>query len=360
MAFDTPKLTDQVDVAIATKTADGLLALRDGSAIVGVGGGTANAQTVTTTTAFASLTNGLRISYKPIVTNTSTTSLTVDVFVAKNVAKQHGTGYVNIGPGDLVLNIQADLIYVTQNDHYILLNPATVMHEDRANVISAANGLKRKDVADRFGFQLFKRAAETYGISTNLNDDLTQENAALNSWDLVFNVLNSTVDLAYKPAAGTRVGVFSIDSTGEVTAGIVSVSRIRRTEVDANNVANATVTTTVTDILTGLDLGTVNVGDRVLVNVLLNGVDKVTTDDFVEISAIKDSGTGVGLFSNQFISLTSQPYMRAVQNSFSMSGIFHITTAGTLKLKVTGRCGSGTMSVLSGLCGMSALVLNDG
>lgn len=143
MAFEVPLITDQVDVAIATKTANGLLALRDGSAIVGVGGGTANAQTVTTTPAFTSLTNGLVITYKPTVTNTGNVTLALDGFVAKGIIKQHGTGFVNLIAGDLTLNVQAFLVYVIQNDAYILLNPASVVHTDKANTFTAQQNINK-------------------------------------------------------------------------------------------------------------------------------------------------------------------------------------------------------------------------
>lgn len=124
MAYDLPSGGATTnDTNILTRTPDSLNALRDGSAIVGTGGGTANAQTVTTVLAFGSLTIGLRINYKPTVSNTGALTIALDGIAAADVKKIELGVVVPLVGADVVINVQADLIYSTQDTAFLLMNP---------------------------------------------------------------------------------------------------------------------------------------------------------------------------------------------------------------------------------------------
>lgn len=108
----------------------------DGSIVVGIGSGTANVQIIIATPAFINLDNGLRVTYKPTVTNTGGTTVTLDSFVPKAVLKYAQGVLVALEAGDLVSNVQADFVFVTQNDAFILLQPAQITDSQlSANVV---------------------------------------------------------------------------------------------------------------------------------------------------------------------------------------------------------------------------------
>lgn len=115
---------------------------------------------------------------------------------------------------------------------------------------------------------------------------------------------------------------------------------------NAKNAGLVTVTDSETEIVT-VDLGTVAIGDRYLLNVLVSGIK--TTTGTITISVGKDSGTASILTMNDMTGFYTSEY---IVNGFSAGlGMFpwlRVTAAGTLVLKVAGQCSDGSLAVLAG------------
>lgn len=120
MAYDLPLGTDNGDVAILTKIAGSLEALRKNEPGFVTTGGSANAYTATFAPAHALATDAvfyIRIN----VTNTGGSTLNVNGTGVKNLMKIQGASFVALAPGDVIANGIYQVIRDQTGDRYLVL-----------------------------------------------------------------------------------------------------------------------------------------------------------------------------------------------------------------------------------------------
>lgn len=92
-------------------------------------GGTANALTLTASSAFTSLANGRLVSFRAAGSNTTAATLNVNSLGAKAIRKQDGSGDIALAANDLLTNSVYMVAYSTSADGgsgaWILINPST-------------------------------------------------------------------------------------------------------------------------------------------------------------------------------------------------------------------------------------------
>lgn len=181
----------------------------------------------------------------------------------------------------------------------------------------------------------------------------------------VFRSTGFAFEMLYAPYATAGVvcaftQTFQFGISGVMTIGTVPLSRLRRNEVAASSTGAVTLITALTYVIGGVNLGTVNVGDRILVNAVVY-VTKGLTSGETLIEVDKDSGAAVISVYNGFSVLREDRFHAAqMGNAFSVSGIFVVNVAGDLSLRLRGSSGGSDGTVTSGYGQIRAIVLNDG
>ena len=122
-----------------------------------------------------------------------------------------------------------------------------------------------------------------------------------------------------------------------MTLGTVPLARMMRTEVQGSGTSSIT-----------LNLGSVNVGDRIMVFAM-----NVSSSTATTINCYQSAGTATVDFGGEIISL-AQSASGNTFNKVSCSGICRVLTGGTLTLNHQGN-GTGTLTIYA-----HAIVLNNG
>jgi hypothetical protein len=232
----------------------------------------------------------------------------------------------------------------------------------------------------------FLAAANTFtgtqAISLSVNNYFTIDapNAAAKSlrwsdsgsgkWDMVKN--GSSADLAIeevgvaqrvlvKSGGGVQfnAGGVAFDSSSKMTAGIVPLARMQRTEQTDSGGASVN-SGTLTNLKT-VNLGTVNTGDRILVSAAVDS-SALNPNWDAEASVVASAGTAAIFGIDQTSPNRLAASLGSVGGSFgheiNLSGILKVATGGTLTLAVAVTHNAGVAKTYSG--GIIALVLNNG
>jgi hypothetical protein len=152
-----------------------------------------------------------------------------------------------------------------------------------------------------------------------------------------------------------------IDAVGGVmSAGVVPLARMKRTEVTAGNAGLVTITAgTVT--VASINLGTVNAGDRVLIFSRVRwtkGVTGGTTNAYLT----KTAGTSTVVEINDETaaewSMTGQPASET--RTELLCTVVLVTASGTLTFSVNANSAGSDSTCTAGNCDLYGLVLNNG
>jgi len=150
------------------------------------------------------------------------------------------------------------------------------------------------------------------------------------------------------------------DSGDKMIAGTVKLARMQRTEVSSENAGIVTVLLTLT-IITDINLGTVNSGDRVLVSAFVRSLKGGTAGDnrfFIN----KSAGTATIQAYNNFSAVINEMHAVVANKTFdiSMFGIIKVTGTGTLTLRFRSTSAGGNSTISVGAGELHGIVLNNG
>ncbi len=189
-------------------------------------------------------------------------------------------------------------------------------------------------------------------------------NDAVDTFKAILVNITDTASAAASLLIDLQVGgvsKFAVDKTGKVTAGIVPLARMQRTEVIGSNAGSVTLLGTVTIIQT-IDLGTINAGDRILVEGWARSAKGGTAGETL-ISIQKSSGSATIVFTNAnsatpFL-LTNVKNIASQIDYFSISGFIRVTVSGTLVLGLFGQSTGSDSTIVANEGAIYALVLNN-
>ena len=157
--------------------------------------------------------------------------------------------------------------------------------------------------------------------------------------------------------------VFGFDTdTDKMDAGIVPLARMQRTEVSGENASTVTLVASPTvNTIVDIDLGTVNSGDRILVNACADLV-KASTAGIVLLEILQASGTATIQANHNKPSIADTYWLEngATYDRKLLSGIIKVTGTGTLVLRLRGYSEGSNADVNSGGGELHAIVLNNG
>jgi hypothetical protein len=153
----------------------------------------------------------------------------------------------------------------------------------------------------------------------------------------------------------------NLDVTTPIHSSIVvPLGRMQRAESSDENGGIVTVLVTETSIVTLGSLGTVVVGDRILVCGYVEAVKGGTAGNtLIEIS--KGTGTATIVFLNSAAFIRQRHYCQiGGTDNWAIFGIAKVTVGGTLTFKLTGLSAGSDSTVAAGSGQLHAIVLNNG
>jgi len=151
------------------------------------------------------------------------------------------------------------------------------------------------------------------------------------------------------------------DSTDTMISGTVPLARMQRTEVSSQNANNVTILPTVTTITT-VSLGTVMIGDRILVSAAVFVTKGGTAGDITIAIGKVPGDTAIIRFYHTDSRILNRYYEVPANKGFyfSIFGIAKVTATGTLKLKMDADSQGSDSIVMWGRGQIHAIVLNNG
>jgi hypothetical protein len=159
-------------------------------------------------------------------------------------------------------------------------------------------------------------------------------------------------------AGATRLSLRS--DTGLIGASLIPLSMLRRDEASGENAGSVTVLATNTALVDVATAVAVAVGDRILVYAKV-GATKGAASGTIAISVIKQAGTATGVWTFDEGSMPDERSVTALEfAAFPISGVFRVTGAGTLTLRLQGRSAGSNADVGAGDADLYLLTLRDG
>lgn len=352
MAFDPPLITDEIDLAIGTKTAGSLLALRDGSAIFGTQGGTGDDYTATFDPPFTALNDGMVFVFKPTSSNGGASTLKIDSILKKPIVKWLRGGLSALVSGDLLLNGLTLVQYSSPGDRFHLLSPsqitdpmlsANVAFKNAALILT--NTLKMSSTVPGVIFDQtaggnysILRAEQSGVVKWFLQVQAAQPSfALLDSGAVVrvgFDMTDGRMTVGRMPLLRIRTAADAavFDSSDKMIAGTVPLDRIRTQNLTVENgsVSDGTIVS--------INLGSgLLVGDMVIASVEASWGQNATTAGVV-IVKMQENGAGAGSVNWAGSQVSAQ--VRAYNEPSAIGWlnptfIGHVTAPGQYTLQIT-------------------------
>jgi hypothetical protein len=148
--------------------------------------------------------------------------------------------------------------------------------------------------------------------------------------------------------------------TGLLGGSLIPLSMLRRDEASGENAGGVTLLATNTalvDVATAVDVA---IGDRITVYAKV-GATKGAVSGTTAISIVKQAGTATGVWTFDEGSMPDERSVVALEfAAFSIAGVFRVTGAGTLTLRLQGRSAGSNSDVGAGDADLYLLTLRDG
>jgi hypothetical protein len=162
-------------------------------------------------------------------------------------------------------------------------------------------------------------------------------------------------------ASGAGSTRFTIRTdTGLMGTGLIPLSMLRRGEASGENAGVVTILaaqTALVDVATAVDVA---IGDRVIVYAQARATKGVTAGT-TDISVIQQAGTATGVWTHNNASMIDfRDVGASVDAQFYLSGIFRVTGAGTLTLRLQGRSAGSNSNAPAASAELYLLTLRDG
>lgn len=325
------------NLAAATARGDAasIATIQDGTGVyVATVDGTADVITLTPSPAIAAYVAGQRFDFLASGPNTTAVTVAISGLAAKAVTKFGSTALVanEIASGACVTIEYDGTRFQLKNINYLAA----------ANTFTDALTLRRAAADDAVFEKMIVEGSVTHTVKggpAGARQHMVFSNDGNGSY-----ILNG----------------LTIDSTGKVSAGIVPLARMQRTEGDAANSGSVTVNVSLITIVT-LNLGTVNSGDRILISAAA-GLTKGGTTGLTTVLVQQDSGTATiaALSGETRLFAPTTTHLLNTLFTFPVNGIIRVTGTGTLVLKLAGTSSSSDSTVAIGAGQLHAIVLNNG
>jgi len=233
MPFDPPVSGVSVANNLLTKTANSVLALRDGSAISGVQGGAGDDYTATFTPAFGAYSKAMRFVFTPNSNNVGGATHKVDALAVLPIQKWSRAALVALENDDLVNGVPAFILINEGLTAFILLNPSQItdaMLSTDVAIKSVVNTFSTYQEIDMITSGPILRALHASSLQWQLRVSNTEPKFIIADVDGVqrirFNMLDGRMTDGVVPLA-RMAGIALLDSSTAVVGNTTTFATIQ-------------------------------------------------------------------------------------------------------------------------------------